>query len=83
MPELKTVSKDLNDVYTKGITFSSNENRAIMTQRNTKSVFSVVYQPYAEVDNTVTGVTVIGTSNRLCAGKSKLSKVVKNKLLAI
>lgn len=65
MPELKSQQfpKDLNDVYTKGITFSSNENRAIMTRNGTpeERFFSVVYQPYAEVDNTVTGVTVIGT----------------------
>lgn len=65
MPELKSQQfpKDLNEVYTTGITFSSNENKAIMTRNGVpeERFFSVVYQPYAEVDNTITGVTVIGT----------------------
>jgi hypothetical protein len=33
----------------------------MIAQRNTEDVFQRRHQPYAEVDNTVTGVTVIGT----------------------
>ena len=65
MPELKSQQfpEDLNAVYTTGIPFSSNENRAIMLRNGIpeERFFSVVYQPYTEVDNTITGVTVIGS----------------------
>lgn len=64
MPELKSqrFPKELNEVYTKGIPFSSNENSAILIRNGIpeECFFSAVYQPYTEVDNTITGVTVIG-----------------------
>lgn len=64
MPELKTqqVLKQLNDVFTTGIPFSSNENRAVLINKGKpeEHFFSVVYQPYFEVDDVITGVTVIG-----------------------
>jgi hypothetical protein len=44
MPELnQQFQSDLNDVYTKGITFSSNENRAIMTRNGIRRAFSSSY----------------------------------------
>ncbi|CAN5396472.1 hypothetical protein BH09BAC3_BH09BAC3_38090 [soil metagenome] len=65
MPELASQQfpKDLHEVYVTGIPFSSNENRAIMTRDGIpeERFFSVVYQPYTDVDNTITGVTVLGT----------------------
>ena len=65
MPELKDQQfpQELNDVYTTGVPFSANENRALLMRNGIpeERFFSMVYQPYTEVDNTITGVTVLGT----------------------
>ncbi len=55
--------KQLNDVYTTGIAYTFNENRAIILNdgKPEEHFFSVVIQPYTEVDGTISGVTVIGT----------------------
>ncbi len=65
IPELKSqpFTKQLNDVYTTGIPYTFNENRAILLNNGKpeERFFSVVIQPYTEVDGTITGVTVIGS----------------------
>ncbi|MEO7309330.1 MAG: PAS domain S-box protein [Chitinophagaceae bacterium] len=65
MPELASQEfpKQLNDVFTSGIPYTFNENRAILMNNGVaeERFFSVVIQPYTEVDHTITGVTVIGT----------------------
>ncbi len=65
MPELASQAfpKQLNDVFTTGIPYTFNENRAILMNNriSEERFFSVVIQPYTEVDNTISGVTVIGT----------------------
>ncbi len=65
LPELASqgFTKQLNDVFTTGIPYTFNENRAILMNDGIpeERFFSVVIQPYTEVDNTITGVTVIGT----------------------
>ena len=64
MPELKAQQfpQELDDVYTTGVPFSANENRALLMRNGIleERFFSVVYQPYTDVDNTITGVTVLG-----------------------
>ena len=65
MPELKDQQfpKQLNDVFTTGIPYNFNENRAILTTNGKpeERFFRVVIQPYTEVDNMISGVMVIGT----------------------
>ncbi len=65
MPELAAQGfpKQLNDVFTTGIPHTFHENRAFLINNGIpeERFFSVVIQPYTEVDNTITGVTVIGT----------------------
>ncbi len=65
IPELKSQQfpELLNAVYTTGIPFSSNENRAVLMRNGIpeERFFSVIYQPYTDIDNKITGVTVIGT----------------------
>jgi PAS domain S-box-containing protein len=65
MPELAGQGfwKQLNDVFTTGIPYTFNENRAVLMNNGIpeERFFSVVIQPYTEVDDTITGVTVIGT----------------------
>ena len=51
----------LRDVYTTGVPFATNEIMAVIV-RNGKSeecYFNLIYQPYTDVDNTITGVTIL------------------------
>ncbi|MEP7266388.1 MAG: chemotaxis protein CheB [Saprospiraceae bacterium] len=63
--ELKSqqFSKQLKDVYTTGIPYTLNENRAFILNNDAleERFFSVVIQPYTEMDGMISGVTVIGT----------------------
>jgi two-component system CheB/CheR fusion protein len=65
IPELKdqTFPKLLEDVYTTGIAYEGFETKAVLV-RNGKPVetyFNFIYQPYREVDNSISGVTVFAT----------------------
>ncbi len=65
VPELKdqVFPKLLADVYTSGVAYEGFETKAILV-RNGISVdayFNFVYQPYRDVDDTITGVTVLAT----------------------
>lgn len=64
MPELasQVFPKQLNDVFTTGKPYTLNENRMVLFTNGIpeERFFSVVIQPYTEVDNTISGVTVIG-----------------------
>jgi hypothetical protein len=66
-----TVSKDLNDVYTKGSLF--HRTKIERSRNGIPKRFQRRISALREVDNTVTGVTV-RTSNKLCAKKNKLRK---------
>ena len=65
MPELSSQAflKQLNDVFKTGIPYTFNENRAILMNdgKPEERFFSVIIQPYTETDNTISGVTIIGT----------------------
>ena len=53
----------LENVYTTGIAFEGFETKAILV-RNGKPVdayFNFVYQPYRDMDDTITGITVLAT----------------------
>ena len=68
VPELKdqVFPKLLKDVYTSGVAFEGFETKATLI-RNGKAeetYFNFVYQPYKEVDNTITGITVLATEVR-------------------
>ncbi|MEJ7828967.1 MAG: PAS domain S-box protein, partial [Segetibacter sp.] len=65
LPEIKDqpFPKILDDVYTTGVPFTSPEIKAILV-RNGKPeecYFNLIYQPYTEADNTITGVTILAT----------------------
>ncbi|MEO5777546.1 MAG: chemotaxis protein CheB [Flavobacterium sp.] len=65
MPELKDqpFPKIMLDVYTTGVTFATNEIKAIIN-RNGKPeerYFNLIYQPYKDVDDSITGVTALAT----------------------
>ncbi len=65
LPEIKDQPflKLLDDVYTTGVPFATPEIKAILN-RNGKPeecYFNLVYQPYRDVDETVTGITVFAT----------------------
>jgi two-component system CheB/CheR fusion protein len=65
LPELKDqpFPKLLDDVYKTGVPYYGHETKATII-RNGKEVetyFNFVYQPYREVDNTITGITVLAT----------------------
>ncbi|MBC7555511.1 MAG: PAS domain-containing protein, partial [Chryseobacterium sp.] len=66
VPELidQEFPKLLRDVYTTGVAFEGFETKATLVQ-NGKSVetyFNFLYQPYREVDNSITGITVLATN---------------------
>jgi len=63
MPELigQPFPKLLSDVYTTGVAFEANEILCIIN-RNGKAeecYFNLVYQPYRDVEDTITGVTIL------------------------
>ncbi|CAN5777416.1 hypothetical protein BH10BAC2_BH10BAC2_40220 [soil metagenome] len=65
LPELEGQSfpKLLDDVYASGVPYYGYEMPGTLV-RNGKAeetYFNFVYQPYREVDNSITGITVIGT----------------------
>ena len=63
LPELKNqpFSKLLNKVYTTGVPLSTNETLCIINRngKEEECYFNLVYQPYREVDDSITGVTGI------------------------
>ena len=87
MPELESQQfpKDLNNVFTTGIPYKSNQERALMMIDGIleERFFSVVYQPYYEVENNITGVTVIGaevTDYVKAKMQIELNERIQNKL---
>jgi len=65
MPELKNQGfpELLQKVYTTGIPYNAYETKAI-TIRNGKEetvYYNFVYQPYTEVDNSITGITILAS----------------------
>jgi PAS domain S-box-containing protein len=65
LPEMKDqpFPKLLDDVYTTGVPYYGYEMPGTLVRngRAEKTYFNFVYQPYREVDNSITGITVIGT----------------------
>ena len=65
LPELKdqVFPKLLSDVYTTGVHFTTNEIKCIV-HRNGKDeecYFNLIYQPYRDIDDTITGITLLAT----------------------
>jgi PAS domain S-box-containing protein len=65
VPELKdqVFPKLLADVYTKGMPFEGFETKTILVRNEipVNAYFNFVYQPYREIDDTITGITVLAT----------------------
>lgn len=65
VPELKDQAfpQLLSDVYTTGVAFEGFETKAILVRngRPVDAYFNFVYQPYRDVDETITGITVLAT----------------------
>ena len=65
VPELKdqVFLKLLTDVYTNGVAFEEFETKAILVRNGIPedAYFNFVYQPYRELDDTITGITVLAT----------------------
>lgn len=65
LPELdgQIIPKLLHDVYTTGVPFVTSEIK-VMLVRNGKPeecYFNLIYQPFREIDNSITGITVFAT----------------------
>ena len=65
LPEIKSqvFPELLNNVYTTGVHFVSNEIKCVIN-RNGKleeCYFNLVYQPYRDVDDSITGITILAT----------------------
>ncbi len=65
VPELKDqiFPKLLADVYTTGVPYEAFETKAILVRNGipVDAYFNFVYQPYRDVDDTITGITVLAT----------------------
>ena len=65
LPEIKNqvFPQLLMDVYTTGNHFVTNEIKCIITRNNKdeECYFNLIYQPYKDIDDTITGVTIIAT----------------------
>ncbi|MEP7080872.1 MAG: PAS domain S-box protein, partial [Ginsengibacter sp.] len=65
VPELKDqiFPKLLSDVYNTGLPFEAFETKAVLVRNGitVDAYFNFVYQPYRDVDNTITGITVLAT----------------------
>ena len=65
VPELKdqVFPKLLADVYTTGVAFEGFETKVILVQSGVpvETYFNFVYQPYRDIDDTITGITVLAT----------------------
>jgi PAS domain S-box-containing protein len=63
VPELKDqiFPKLLADVYTTGVPFEGYESKAVLVRNGipVDAYFNFVYQPYRDIDGTITGVTVL------------------------
>ncbi len=65
VPELKdqVFPQLLANVYTTGVAFEGHEIKAILVRNGipVDAYFNFVYQPYRDVDDTITGITVLAT----------------------
>ena len=65
LPEIKdqVFPQLLKDVYTTGIHFVTNEIKCILNRNNKdeECYFNLIYQPYRDVDDKITGITIIAT----------------------
>ena len=65
VPELKgqIFPQLLADVYTTGVPFEAFETKAILVRKeiSVDAYFNFVYQPYRDIDDTITGITVLAT----------------------
>jgi len=85
LPEIKDqpIPKLLDDVYTTGVPFISPEIKAILNRYGKMEdvYFNLVFQPYRDVDDTITGITILATeiTNYVLAKK----QIEENAVLAI
>ena len=65
MPEIKDqpIPQLLMDVYTTGVPFASSEIKVIINRHGKLEdcYFNLIYQPYRDVDDTITGITILAT----------------------
>ncbi|MCY7422137.1 MAG: PAS domain S-box protein, partial [Chitinophagaceae bacterium] len=65
LPEIKdqVFPKLLMDVYTTGVHFVTNEIKCILNRngKEEECYFNLIYQPFRDVDDTITGITLLAT----------------------
>ncbi len=87
-PELKdqVFPKLLADVYTTGVACEGFETKAILVSNGipVDAYFNFVYQPYRDVDDTITGITVLATevTEKVLAKKQIAESEAKFKMLS-
>jgi len=87
-PELKdqVFPKLLADVYTTGVACEGFETKAILVRNGipVDAYFNFVYQPYRDVDDTITGITVLATevTEKVLAKKQIAESEAKFKMLS-
>ena len=88
VPELKdqVFMKLLTDVYTTGEAFEGYETKAVLVRNGVPvdTYFNFVYQPYRDIDDTITGITVLATevTDQVLAKKQIIDSEEQQKKLA-
>ncbi|MEO5599999.1 MAG: PAS domain-containing protein [Cyclobacteriaceae bacterium] len=95
LPEVKDqpFPKLLLDVYTTGVAFATNEIKAIINRngKEEECYFNLIYQPYRDVDDTITGITVLATEmtgsvfakRQIEASEKRFSNILSQSIMAI
>ncbi|NDP28882.1 MAG: response regulator, partial [Flavobacterium sp.] len=87
LPEIKDQGfpELLQEVYTTGVPYNAYETKAITIRHGKEEVvyYNFVYQPYTEVDDTISGITILATevTEQVLAKKQiEESEIVQKKL---
>jgi PAS domain S-box-containing protein len=95
LPELigQPFPKLLDDVYTTGVPFATPEIKAIINRNGImqESYFNLVYQPYRDVDNTITGITILAieitdyvlAKKQIEESEKRFSNILSQSLMAV
>ena len=94
LPEIKDqiFPQLLMDVYTTGVHFATNEIKCLLirNQKQEECYFNLIYQPYRDIDNTITGITLLATEiteyvftkRKIEASEKKQKKLARHLKLA-
>ncbi|MEO5998191.1 MAG: PAS domain-containing protein, partial [Chitinophagaceae bacterium] len=95
VPELKdqVFPQLLADVYATGLAFEGFEIKAILVRNGipVETYFNFVYQPYRDVDDTITGITVLATEvtsyviakKRIEASEKRFSNILEKSIMGV